>query len=324
MHLLNTTTRQVSQVPNGERWKYAILSHTWGSEEITFQELNKYHERRFRGSIYSRAGYQKIRGCCDRAKRDGYDWVWIDTCCIDKTSSAELSEAINSMFKWYRESKVCYVFLSDVSDPNEDFSTNNSSFRASRWFTRGWTLQELLAPRKILFYDCRWKLIGQLSLRSKLCDVVSEITSIPTAYLEGAPLSMANIAHRMSWASKRETTREEDIAYCLLGIFDVNMPLLYGEGARAFRRLQEEIMKHTNDQTLLAWGSFTRDKYYMPEVELEQQEILAASPADFEECNDLTQCPIESASDMSPYQIPYQMTNSCLRIKLPLRDIRET
>lgn len=261
MHLLNTVTGEVSEVPSGERRKYAILSHTWGPEEITFQELSKYSAQpstssyHFRKAITSSAGYTKIQGFCNQAKRDGYDWVWIDTCCIDKRSSAELSEAINSMFKWYQESDICYVYLAGVLDESEDFSAKNSSFRKCRWFGSGWTLQELLAPKRVLFYSCQWKFIGELTPSSGLCDVVSEITSIPPAFLEGAPLSMANIAQRMSWASKRKTTREEDMAYCLLGIFDVNMPLLYGEGAKAFRRLQEEIMKYTNDHTLLAWGS---------------------------------------------------------------------
>jgi hypothetical protein len=188
------------------------------------------------GEGNKKAGYSKIRGCCKAAAADGFEYVWIDTCCIDKTSSSELSEAINSMYKWYQEAEVCYVYLADVFP---DIST--SSFAKSRWFTRGWTLQELIAPSSVIFFDAHWRDIGT---KASLVKPIAEITGIHIDALSNGRVSRFSVAQRMSWASRRETTREEDIAYCLLGIFSINMPLLYGEGQKAFLRLQEEIMKN--------------------------------------------------------------------------------
>jgi hypothetical protein len=222
--------------------KYAILSHTWGvgTEEVTFGDL-------VNGTGKSKAGYKKIRFCGEQARRDGLRYFWIDTCCIDKSSSSELAEAINSMFLWYRESAKCYVYLSDVlkgdCDENHNLlrSTWKLAFRKSRWFTRGWTLQELIAPASIEFFSSDGQRLGdKISMEQE----VYEITSIPIRALRGCPLSEFSIAERLSWAAKRDTFRPEDKAYSLLGIFDVHMPLLYGEGrSKAFKRLQEEIGK---------------------------------------------------------------------------------
>jgi hypothetical protein len=238
--------------------EYAILSHTWGpdTEEVTFENLVD-------GTGKDKAGYDKIRFCAKQAGCDGLRYFWVDTCCIDKSSSAELSEAINSMFKWYQQSSICYVYLADVKA--EDLTT----FEESRWFKRGWTLQELIAPEKLWFFDSRWTRLGG---RNEFTDMISKITSIPSSLIstEGRsgrtervipfdfnirePLSRFSVAAKMSWASNRSTTRQEDMAYCLLGIFDINMPLLYGEGGeRAFLRLQDEIMKYSCDQSILAF-----------------------------------------------------------------------
>ncbi|KAH7364549.1 hypothetical protein BKA65DRAFT_371585, partial [Rhexocercosporidium sp. MPI-PUGE-AT-0058] len=175
-----------------------------------------------------------------QALSDGWEWVWIDSCCIDKTSSAELSEAINSMFRWYREAQVCYAYLSDVPG-GSDWETrqqSNSAFRKSQWFTRGWTLQELLAPEMVVFFDADWEDIGT---KNSMQALLSSITGIDNF----KDYALACIAKKMSWASNRETTREEDKAYCLMGLFAVNMPPLYGEGMAAFYRLQIEILKTT-------------------------------------------------------------------------------
>jgi hypothetical protein len=156
------------------------------------------------------------------------------------------------MFRWYRQSKVCYAFLADVSDKTLDKEEKEAALRNSRWFTRGWTLQELLAPKEVAFFTRSW---APLLRKHDLSDLLSNITNIPVEYLTTtAPLHHASVAQRMSWAAHRETTREEDVAYCLLGIFGVNMALLYGEGSSAFLRLQEEILRQTDDQSLLAWG----------------------------------------------------------------------
>ncbi len=253
MRLLNTTTKIVEEVREDFMPPYAILSHTWGDEEVTLQDLQALHSHQDRTSphpVQSRNGYLKIDGCCTMARNNGFEWVWIDTCCIDKTSSSELSEAINTMFRWYKEAVVCYVYLSDVL-LFEDGYAPESQFRQSRWFTRGWTLQELVAPKEVKFYDALWEVIGN---RSKLRYLIQEITEIPASFFTNQSVYDASIAQRMSWAANRQTTRKEDLAYCLIGLFDVNMPLLYGEGDKAFRRLQEEIIKQSNDQSIFAWG----------------------------------------------------------------------
>jgi hypothetical protein len=223
---------------------YAILSHTWGSEEISFEDITGKRFKRLR-----KEGWFKIKKCCAQAIEDGLNWVWIDTCCIDKSSSAELSEAINSMYRWYANASVCYVYLKDVVSRGP--LVEDKELAVSRWFKRGWTLQELLAPDTIVFYNCHWVDIGT---KKSLHLQISTITGIDTDLLQGykSPQDFT-VAHRMSWASERKTSRDEDIAYCLLGIFDVHMPLIYGEGSRAFVRLQEEILKINEDYTLFLW-----------------------------------------------------------------------
>lgn len=222
--------------------RYAILSHTWGAdtEEVTFQDLKC-------STGYDKTGYKKILFCGQQAKRDDLQYLWVDTCCIDKSNSVELQEAINSMFRWYQNATKCYVYLSDVSSDavgvNDEFSQRpwESDFRKSRWFTRGWTLQELLAPASVEFFSKDGEILGN---KKSLEQLIGEITGIPVKALQGSPLSSFSITERISWQESRETTRKEDKVYSLLGICDVNIPLIYGEGRdNAFRRLREEIDK---------------------------------------------------------------------------------
>ena len=235
---------------------YAILSHTWSDNESTFQDLQEIKRQCEESGENPRDLVpSKIRSCCIVAERDGFRWVWIDTCCIDKTSSTELSEAINSMFSWYSESEVCYAFLADV--PSDDVvDAPDSAFRCARWHTRGWTLQELIAPIHLIFLSAddsgQWTRIGN---KTALAPLLHEITGVPARVLtrEDQFHDIA-IAERMAWASMRKTTRIEDEAYALMGLFNINMPTIYGEGRRAFRRLQEEIMKQSFDSSLFAWG----------------------------------------------------------------------
>jgi hypothetical protein len=222
--------------------RYAILSHTWGEdgEEVTFKDLVD-------GVGKTKAGYSKIQLCGEQAASDGLKYVWVDTCCIDKSSSADLSEAINSMYQWYQRSEVCYAFLSDLTPS----ASMDAALRKCRWFTRGWTLQELIAPVNVHFFDQDWNHRGS---KKDIVELLSSITGISSAILRHEQrLSSIAVAQKMSWAAHRETTRIEDMAYCLLGIFDVNMPLLYGEERKAFRRLQEEIIKSTADFSIFAW-----------------------------------------------------------------------
>jgi hypothetical protein len=223
---------------------YAILSHTWGVDEVILDDL-------LSGAARSKAGYQKIYFCGQQAARDDLQYFWVDTCCIDKRNLVELTRSINSMFRWYRNAAKCYVYMSDVP-PMSDVSTSapppenedrqsvwELSFRKSRWFTRGWTLQELLAPTDVEFYSRHHLRLGD---KASLCELLSEITGISERALQGHPLERFPISTRMAWAANRQTTEEEDGAYCLLGIFNIFMPLIYGEGKdSALRRLQKEI-----------------------------------------------------------------------------------
>jgi ankyrin repeat protein len=228
--------------------RYAILSHTWGpdGDEVTFQDL-------INGTGEDKRGYRKIRFCADRAARDGLQFSWIDTCCIDKSSSAELQEAINSMFRWYQNAERCYVYLSDVSRDSSNRNDLGSSrwkkaFRNSRWFTRGWTLQELIAPASVEFFSREKAYLGD---KTSMKQTIQEITGIAIDALLGKPLAEFEVNERLEWVDKRETKREEDKAYCLLGMFDIQMPLLYGEGhERALRRLQKEIKDSLGDNVL--------------------------------------------------------------------------
>ncbi|TBU57930.1 heterokaryon incompatibility protein-domain-containing protein [Dichomitus squalens] len=257
MWLLNTKTAELKFFHTPSDLRYAILSHCWRDHEQTFQELQTLRAQHFSpdGTPRSRVS-AKIRQCCIYAERAGFEWVWVDTCCIDKTSSAELSEAINSMYAWYAHAAVCYAFLDDTRD-NENPSTPRSSFRKSRWWTRGWTLQELIAPKVVIFLSKSWRFIGT---KHSLASLVEEISGIDRGVLvHERALDDISVARRMSWAARRHTTREEDRAYSLMGIFGVNLPTIYGEGPRAFLRLQEEILKHIPDQSIFAWGAILDD-----------------------------------------------------------------
>jgi hypothetical protein len=233
---------------------YAILSHTWDADnqEVTYHEITS-------GAGRNKSGHRKIEFCADKAEEDMLEYFWVDSCCIDKSNSSELTEAINSMYRWYSEATKCYVYLSDVPTDREQRSRHypwEQAFNQSRWFTRGWTLQELLAPSSVEFFSWDGERLGDKgSLQSR----ISQITGIASLALGGRPMSQFSIEERMSWAAHRQTTREEDRAYCLLGIFEVYMPLIYGEGQRnAVRRLREEIDKSLNFNESEVGSSFTR------------------------------------------------------------------
>ncbi|KAI6107314.1 heterokaryon incompatibility protein-domain-containing protein [Pisolithus thermaeus] len=238
---------------------YAILSHHWGPgpEEVNYEEmvgLMKMEEGE-REEVKQRHGYQKIVKSCEQTVKDGYKWLWIDTCCIDKRSSAELSEAINSMYRWYQNAQICYAYLNDVSESTFPRRKDDNKFNESNgwpeWFVRGWTLQELIAPKEVKFFNKGWAPIGN---KRRLATTLQVITGIPrevlTSGMVGKRLSVAQI---MSWAAERKTTRVEDRAYSLIGLFGVNMPMLYGEGRKAFRRLQLEIIRESSDHSTFAW-----------------------------------------------------------------------
>ena len=320
MRLLHTTNLDFEDFSHSRKKPpYAILSHRWGEEEVSFQQMSK-------GEAEG-PGLTKILFCCREARRRQLDWVWIDTCCINKKDSPELSEAINSMYRWYQNSAECYVYLADVSCergavPNEtlleeipgsQYSPDRSmrgsdpafeeEFTGSQWFTRGWTLQELLAPAKVRFYNQDWIPLGsRFSLRHE----IHEATNIKGKYLEGpASISDACVAVKMSWLSNRTTTRIEDMSYCMLGLFNITLPLLYGEREDAFRRLQLEILRRTTDESISVfqtkaeaadphhvlaqyptefWG---RDNGGLMVPGLNPHPVLAQSPTQFRGCDNV-------------------------------------
>jgi len=288
MWLLSCRTKALVEFDNEDtKPPYAILSHTWvKNEEITYQDIQSGNPRQI-------SGWEKVKACCKRAIEDGFDYCWVDTCCINKTSSAELSEAINSMFQWYADAEVCYAFLTDV-----DSMVDTDEFESSRWFSRGWTLQELLAPRKVIFFSREWKPIGT---RETLKARISRTTKIHEDALTGdvSEIRKFSVAQRMSWASPRTTTRSEDVAYCVLGLFNVNMPLLYGEGKKAFIRLQEEIMKDSDDQSIFSWQRPAGSDLCG---------MLAPAPSNFRECFNIVPFRFWKVSE------PYVMTNAGLRV----------
>jgi hypothetical protein len=351
MRLINTSTLALETFRDAVP-PYAILSHRWNDEEVSFQDLQN-------GKGKKMTGYSKIQRCCAQAQFDGWQHAWIDSCCIDKTSSAEydnqffdsqaqfslclypfvvkfqliklfnrlhlvaityfhslkylikpvltsscprLSEAINSMYQWYKDSKVCYAHLGDVWQGKR----LHEELRHSIWFTRGWTLQELLAPSTVIFFDHDWHDIGS---KGSLEEVISEITGID----DFVDFETACVAQKMSWVAQRTTTRVEDIAYCLLGLFNVNMPPLYGEGEKAFMRLQLEILKTSDDESIFAWN--TEDSEDPPAGGL-----LASSPNRFKNAGSVRPLGIHDHTEgfFQGYNHPFSMTNKGLYISLPL------
>lgn len=299
MRLINTQTLQLHEFYELQIPLYVILSHRWTDEEISLKDFSK-------GRRKDTFGYRKVLDFCAVALKHGYHWGWIDTVCIDKRSSAEISEAINSMFQWYAASSICFAYLRDFN-PSQ-FETMEELLQAlttSEWFDRGWCLQELLAPNDVTFFAGNWTVLGRKSGRRFLetpgwpvkeatlfpdevvTFVISQRTGIPISALE-QPRSVPrfSVAQRMSWASHRKTTRTEDMAYCLLGLFQINMPLLYGEGKRAFKRLQLEIIRASHDESIYAWTrrsvAFTKSDSYP---------LIADSPEDFSRCGYIVRVP---------------------------------
>ncbi|KAH9228615.1 hypothetical protein K456DRAFT_56978 [Colletotrichum gloeosporioides 23] len=308
MRLVNVETCRLEEF-HGDTPSYAILSHTWGldHEEISFQDMQQ-------DEPSCRKAGDKLAGLCRQASTDGHSHVWIDTCCIDKSNSVELGEAINSMFRWYKESAICYVYLRDVSAHNGKVDLDQ--FRSSRWFTRGWTLQELLAPTKLRFYDHEWHPLGE---KHELVGAIESITGIPYGILLGFDdLSNASVAQRMSWAARRITKRKEDSAYCLLGIFDVMLPMIYGEEEHAFIRLQEEIIKKTEDDSILAWGmsSGANNNGESQDTNINLfGNALATSPADFMHSGNIV-----VMENLGSAMEGLETARGCLPVRLRLRE----
>ncbi|KAK0649679.1 hypothetical protein B0T16DRAFT_457070 [Cercophora newfieldiana] len=297
MRFIDTESLELVESADYEQQRYAILSHRWEADEVSFDDFQVPSKRA------DQAGFKKIQFACEQALTDGYRLAWVDTCCIDKSSSAELSEAINSMFNWYQGAGVCYAYLSDVEDVGVRFD-------GSKWFERGWTLQELIAPSNVVFYSSNWEKLGEKATMTSRLD---RITRINAGVLEGSKsLQSVSVAERMSWAAHRKTTRPEDIAYCLMGIFDVNMPMLYGEGSKAFVRLQEEILRNSEDQSLFAWTASEESARNSP-----FRGLFAASPAEFKHSQNIAPFP-----RLSAFQTPMTPTNRGIPLTSILSSVR--
>lgn len=301
MRLINVSTMLVEEFISADVPQYAILSHTWEEEEVSLQDMKSLVAK-------SKKGYGKIEATCILAAAEGLAYAWVDTSCIDKSSSAELTEAINSMFKWYRNAAKCYVYLSDL-EPSANLA---NALPKCKWFTRGWTLQELIAPRDISFFNKSWEFRGH---KTDLLGRIVTITGIDAAVLERRMLlSEVAVARRMSWAALRQTTREEGIAYCLLGLFDVNMPLLYGEGPKAFLRLQEEIIRSTCDLSIFAWQAKHSDD---TQGVFQYSGVFAESPALFECSGSIVK------AKRPTFHSDFSVTNRGIRMRTSLRAARD-
>lgn len=332
---------------------YAILSHTWREQEVTHLDLAIPRE------AAKRNGWSKLQAFREKALENGYRYVWIDTCCIDKTSSAELAEALNSMYRWYKNSDVCYAYLDDVDNVGDSLRTESetmsqlqrrlsktpknipgtdsaemmvpkgkaerlfalseestlpevspktswTTFQSARWFNRGWTLQEMVAPRKLLFFEKSWNFIGTLHEHA---NGVARITGVDADVLRGdRPVSSYSLAQRMCWAANRQTTRLEDRAYSLLGLFDISLTVIYGEGNRAFQRLQEELLRVHMDASLFAWHSPRTGTCSA------ESKLFAASPSDFKDSGSFVPMPREALF------CPSVALGDAIRFELPVLD----
>ena len=311
MRLLNTTTGRFLWVEDPREVPYAILSHVWSKDprkEMTYQQVESLSVDP-RDPIHHPSFSVKIRSFCKAAKDHGFEFGWADSCCIDKTSSSELSEAVTSMYEWYRNADMCFAYLHDVDIGRDaDIEERNQELCRSQWFQRGWTLQELLAPSILLFFSKSWEVIGS---KQASATHIANITNIHRDILTfKRSLDEVSVACRMSWAASRKTKREEDEAYCLMGIFGVSIPIIYGEGRYAFVRLQEEIIRTVPDQSIFAWGrtlgaqhpfKFARpddppvasmpNQSPVPHPPTPNRYLLASSPRDFEDCSCIIHLP---------------------------------
>ena len=331
MWILHTSTAELRRfdLVDVRLVHYVILSHVWGESEQSFQDIQALR----RHSVGLEGASSKIRNFCTFARHRGYEWCWADTCCIDKTSSAELSEAINSMFQWYQSASLCVAFLADVSEAQDPHSPY-SEFRSSLWFSRGWTLQELIAPAEMLFVGRSWKVLGSKRILGAL---IEEVTGIDRVVLDiSHAYNTVPVSRRMSWAANRTTTRVEDEAYSLMGLFGVHMPTIYGEGRNAFIRLQEEILRRIPDQSIFAWGPEAthinyafhprrrHDQSLFSEGSNDSHDLLAASPVAFADSGEIRPLPPETlrrqlSLTQDYFTMPqFNVTSYGMRAQLPI------
>ena len=312
IRLLNARTHELPDEAELKRQQgrpYVIISHVWQGTEVTFDDMPNFKILSTSPSGPKYPSAFKITGASSavlRHSNGATDLLWLDTVCIDKKNLTEFSTAINSMWTWYRRATACFAYLEDVPSPG-----GTTDLIQSKWFTRGWTLQELVAPRTVIFFDKHWNVLGDKESLQRTLSARTKIS--PDFLLHRTNISGASLSQRMSWAAGRVTTVPEDIAYCLLGLFGANMPLLYGEGKeRALRRLQEEIMRYSDDHSLFAWKS---DYSSEPTATAASRSsgLLAESPDCFQETGQYVHKPNKQNNR------PFQMTNKGISIDLYLQ-----
>ncbi|KAL9082689.1 MAG: hypothetical protein Q9159_006229 [Coniocarpon cinnabarinum] len=291
---------EVIKLQTLDKTPYVIISHTWSEPEVKYDDIVAINEQKSSVPVSKAASAFRLGKACQRVldyQGGDFKHLWLDTVCIDQRNPFEVSVAVNSMFEWYKNAEVCFAYLSDYP------SAGIQCFSDSRWFSRGWTLQELVAPKNVMFFTKDWNVIGD---KEALRNQIESRTRISRRFLsQRESISNASVSQRMSWASNRQTSEPEDVAYCLLGLFGVNMPLLYGEGAaRAFRRLQEEIIKYNDDHSIFAW------KFNKPTET--PSGLLAASPDSFRSTGHYCHKPYQRDGP------PFQLTNKGVPIELPL------
>ncbi|CAI6338731.1 unnamed protein product [Periconia digitata] len=328
MRLINCHTFQIEEFPEHKKPRYAILSHTSKVPSIITKPASDVKEE------VKVPESQIITKACDIALGHGCDYCWVDTVCVNRSDSGDWSEAVNSMFKWYQDATFCIAYLNDfegIGLSGESVGNANASFESKAgldkeaeppaysevdqtyslanlgrcdWFSSGWTLTHLIAPRHVQFYDSQWRFYKE---KREFATEISRITRIPVQVLKSANYNCHrySVAEIMSWASRRRTDRIEDLSYCLFGLFDVNLPLIYGEGHKAFRRLQEEIIRTRADLSVFAWQSKIADKDLPPHERI--RGILARSPSEFSQASGIP----ASIQSRTP---GFRMTNKGLQI----------
>ena len=329
MRLLSTHKIQVYEISSDTSSipAYAILSHTWDGDEISLLDiegLHGYWESAAGSSdvlVSKKKSFEKIRRATRVARQHGFKYIWVDTCCVDRTNSDDVFEAVNNSYMWFQDAAACYAYLSDVEPADrDDVFAEKSSFRRSRWFTRSWTLSELIAPEKMEFYARDWTHLGSKGAE-KFLKLLAKLSGIPIDVLNRqTDLEDVSIATRMQWAAGRHTTRVEDIGYSLLGIFGVQISINYGEGSNAFIRLQQEILPKTHDQSLFAWFA-DDDPPQAPSQqagEIKMWGLLADSPRRFAQSGNL-----QPVTNSTVAEIPWGMTGKGLRAGFIIRPCPE-
>ncbi|KAF2751060.1 hypothetical protein M011DRAFT_492368 [Sporormia fimetaria CBS 119925] len=301
MRLLDALTLEFHTFTEGQVPPYLVLSRTWREgHEVNYQDMRWLQALRLMPKE-SHSGYPKILNTAQIAVEQHIWFIWVDTVCIDKSSSSEPQEANNSMYQWYKTSHSCVVYLDDITTGSNE-NMRLDSILETRWITRGWTLQELIAPLEAVFYDSNWE---YMCSKSRSVGSLSRLLAIPEQVIATGDTSDCCVANIMSWAASRQTTRVEDVAYSSLGLFDIQMPLLYGEGCKAFERFQEAIIQRSGDDSIFAWRTAKKE----PSV---YRGLLAKSPEEFK----------AAGAAYNPYKNrKMSITNLGLRVTFNLRPL---